>query len=92
MKLAREGTYYDSPPHIPSTEINMTTMNTLQPSQSSAICPVIDIPDSNIPFALSSKSTMSTHSWIIAGDQRNLYGRGGIPREMEEREKNTDVW
>lgn len=54
----------------------------LRPSWSSA----------KIPTADSYASVNKITSWTMAGSGRSRVGRGGIPKDMEERDINTVVW
>lgn len=45
-----------------------------------------------IPKADSNTSIVRIIAWITAGMESRRVGSGGIPNEMEEREKNTVVW
>ena len=86
-----EGTYYASPPQMPSKLIRRNTTATLVPSQPSATWLTTLPPLSNKPMALSNPSIMSTQSWMIAGSGSNREGMGGNPKDIVEREKNTVV-
>lgn len=43
------------------------------------------------PTALSKRRVKRTKAWMIAGRESRRAGRGGRPREMEERERKTVV-
>lgn len=45
-----------------------------------------------IPLALSVESVIRTTLWTIAGRMSNLVGKAGMPSEMDERERKTNVW
>jgi hypothetical protein len=76
------GTHYARPPQIPSRLMSKKTNVMLRPSASAEKNPKAD---SNV-------SVSRMKPWRIDGNARKRGGSGGIPREMEEREKKTKVW
>ena len=74
-------TYYASPPQMPSRAIR-------QPTQ--GIDPVAE--SGRTPTADSRLRNTRMRDWRTAGRGSRISGNGGIPTEMEEREKNTKVW
>lgn len=74
--------YYAEPPHIPSTLIKMNTSMIVIPNFSSE----------KIPTADSKARVVKMTAWTIAGTDRSLAGIGGIPINIQERERNTVVW
>lgn len=77
---------------MPSMVTKKNTVATLAPSQPSVSGSTAPLPLSNNPVALSSPRIMSTASWMIAGMARYLEGKAGIPKDIEERERNTADW
>jgi hypothetical protein len=49
-------------------------------------------PDGKIPTADSNISMRRIPAWSIAGSGSRRVGNGGMPIEMDERERNTVVW
>lgn len=80
--MKRPSAYYDEPPHIPSTLIKMNTRIIVIPYCSSE----------KIPTADSKARMVKMTAWTIAGRDRSLAGIGGIPINIQEREKKTVVW
>lgn len=75
-------THYARPPQIPSILTSKKTRKKLAPSELSP----------KIPTALSYTRVNRMTSCVTAGIGSSLSGRGGQPREMEDREKNTVNW
>jgi hypothetical protein len=75
-------TYYARPPQIPSTQIRENVAAKLRPSFSAGKKPTAD----------SNTSASRIKPCKIAGRGRNRGGNGGIPSDMDERERNTVVW
>jgi len=46
----------------------------------------------NHPVADSITRVINTADWMIAGRPSNFVGKAGIPTEIEDREKKTNVW
>ena len=67
---------------MPSMLIRRNTKEKLNPCESSL----------KIPAADSMANRVRISACTNAGAGRSLAGRGGSPREIEEREKNTVVW
>lgn len=63
-------------------EIIKNTRAKLRPSDSSL----------KIPTADSVARMVTTIAWTVAGSARSLVGSGGRPSEIDDRDKNTDVW
>lgn len=82
--VAGEKTYYASPPQIPSRLMRINTIIMPQ-TPSSAFEP------SKMPTADSSARVSRMKAWIIAGRERKRVGRAGNPREIEDRERKTEV-
>jgi hypothetical protein len=78
----RRRTHYAEPPQIPSRLIRRNTAAILHASSSFGKNPMAD----------STASTRRMHACRIAGSGRNRAGSGGMPMEMDEREKKTVVW
>ena len=66
---------------MPSKLISTKTSVIARPSEFSGIMPE---PDSRAKI-------VRMKNWSMAGRERSLRGRGGIPSDMEERERNTVV-
>lgn len=74
-------TYYAKPPHMPSTQTNKNTKNTLRLSDSSLKKPTAD----------SYASATRIPNWMIAGAGKKCSGKAGIPNEIEERDRKTVI-
>jgi hypothetical protein len=77
-----KSTHYARPPQMPSKLMSRKTNMMLRPSESSEKMPTAD----------SNPSVSRMKPCRIDGNARKRGGSGGMPREMEEREKNTKVW
>ena len=74
--------YYARPPQKPSMLMSRKTREKLRPSESSLKMPAAD----------STTRIVRITAWTIAGRLSSRAGRGGRPREMDERDKKTVVW
>ena len=79
---SRGDTYYARPPQKPSMLIRRKTNEMLSPSESSL----------NIPTADSIMRMVRIAPCTKAGRLRNRAGRGGRPKEIDDRERKTVVW
>ena len=75
-------THYAEPPQIPSRAMRNRTAVIASPSE----------PTGTIPMPDSSERSNNMKNCTIAGRDNNRSGRGGIPREIDERERKTVAW
>ena len=76
---------------MPSREMSRKTTATLAPSHPSVVGLDMLPALSNRPVALSNARRTRTPSWMKAGREMRLDGRGGNPMDIAEREKKTAV-
>lgn len=74
------GTHYASPPQMPSTL--MSTTHSRTPNESAPTRPVAD----------STVRVSRIAACMMAGSEMKRPGSGGRPSEIDDREKNTEVW
>ncbi len=79
VRQRKNETYYASPPQKPSMLMRKKTKEKLSPSESSLKNPTAD----------SIARIVRMRACMTAGRPRSRVGSGGIPREIEERERNT---
>jgi len=81
--------YYANPPHIPSKETKMNTSQMLVASTSSPFDPS---PGPKMPLADSNVNNNRIQNWMVDGTGRNRRGRGGMPSDIDDRERKTFDW
>lgn len=74
--------YYAEPPHMPSRLIRTNTNRILGPSES----------ELKNPTAASKLKVVNMIPCKMAGRERSRAGKGGMPRDMEDRDRKTVVW
>ena len=83
MKVGRDRkTHYASPPHVPSSAMSRKTIQKL----------ATGLPSPKTPTADSKPRKSMMKPWSRAGRKSKREGSGGIPMEIEDREKKTVVW
>ena len=78
----KEWTYYAKPPQMPSILINRNTRPKANPSELSGITPTPD----------SKARVTNITSCTIAGRGSKRDGKGGRPKEIDDRDKKTVAW
>lgn len=81
------GTYYASPPQIPS---RLTKANTSQMLSAFVLSSPCDpSPGPKIPFADSSVKSDKMKNWMMDGKGSSRRGSGDMPSDIEDRERKT---